>query len=172
MNSRIALLTTIALCAVLLLGATLARPALADQPIPWSGGDQYTEELIDCGQGHKVYIEVSYELEGLDWYAHDGTWVRWSWLGWYSERFFTNWNEAEIQTDRYRWNGGGDCDNRWDTCIVRGMGNGNKVILPGYGVIYHNAGLIINDAFDWNLLKITPHIEWEFSPFCDYFAGQ
>lgn len=175
MDSRIVRITTIALCAVLLLGATLARPALADQPVPWSYSDSYVDEL-DCGQGLKVYIENTYELEGLDWYAHDGNWTRWSWLGWYTYRFYNNRNDAEIQTNRVRWNGGGDCDNRWDTCIVKGVGNAMKVILPGYGQIYLSAGLVINDAFDWNLLKITPKLEMQmsgdFSTLCAFFAGQ
>ena len=174
MKSRIFRIPMIALCAVLLFGATLARPAQADQPVPWSFEGQDLQEM-DCGDGRIIYAEVSYELEGLDWYAHDGNWVRWSWLGWYAERLFTNWNEAEIQTDRHRWNGGGDCDNRWDTCIIKAEGNANKVILPGYGEIFHTVGLLIQD-FDGNILKVTPKLEMQMqgdvSPLCDYFAGQ
>lgn len=167
MKTRIARLITVALCAVLLLGATLARPAQADQPVPFTFSEQYTIPLVDCGEGLAIYDEFTYKMEGRDWFEDDGTWIRYWFQVWGTDRLYTN--DLEIQTKKYTWNGTVDYD------TVKAQGTLFKVMLPGYGNIYHIVGQVIHD-WDYNVLKITPKVETyfegDYSTLCAFFAAQ
>jgi hypothetical protein len=175
MNFRIVRIITIALCAVLLLGATLARPVLADQPVPWSDSDQYTFELANCGGGLTIYDEFTYNLEGNSYLDQDGNWTRDWFHVWATDRLYTNQNDLEIQTAKFTWTGTIEYSDKYDQFTVKAQGHLYKVIIPRYGDLLHSVGQIIHDM-DNNILKITPkmdtHFEGDFSELCAYFAGQ
>ena len=175
MKTRIARLTTIALCAVLLLGATLTRSALADQPVYYLEGGQNTWELIDCGDGLIIYDDFTYGGEGRTYLDQDGNPIR-TWVHqWGKDRLYTNQNDLEIQTKEYIWNGWYEFDSNGNMKGIQAEGNLFKVNVPGYGNIIHFVGLVILGN-DYTVLKVTPKLapyyEWAYSPLCAYFAGQ
>jgi len=175
MNSRIVRITTIALCAVLLLGATLARPARADQPIPFTDDWQYVYELAYCENGLIIYDETFLEIEGRDWYDHDGNWIKYVLHFWQTDRLYTNQNDLKIQTRKFTGGQLAEYDARRDLFTINFHGNLFKVMLPGYGNIFHIVGHV-DYTFDGTIMKVTPKMETYFegdvTALCAYFAGQ